>query len=309
MQSFYAIATAILALILYLLGMSGDVKHDVDIIRDSIPKDVVGYGKMPKKVKHWYDYDKWDHLFKDAKMYSEYKKDLIKFEELLESDTLDWTESFKSILPKLNEKVEYVGVGIIQHNKIVLNYQADGHATVAEDGMFKVDNNIFNTVKSKPGLFMYHTHPNISIFTPSHYDISTAIELSSTLFTYHVIYSSKGVFIYRISKKMFTQIMTNVNKNRIKDLYRLHIAAISLPLYYICEPLSINDFIKLYQMFGINIIFKSFNGTNVKEKIIFPSGDSNPIKYQYLIQRWQSIVSAVNDHKVEDAMYNIAIDM
>jgi hypothetical protein len=72
--------------------------------------------------------------------------------------------------------------------------------------------------------------------------------------------------------------------------------------------MSIDEFIKLYKMFGIIIIFKSFNGTNTKEKLIFPSGDSNPIKYQYLIQRWQSIVSSIESSK-HDNNFNIAIDM
>jgi hypothetical protein len=163
----------------------------------------------------WYEYDSWKDLHNDEQAVSDYFKQR---ESVLNNPNLNWAEVLKVVEPKLAENREYIGiVNLAPDGKTLILSRFEPSPTSASNekassGKFaSIPNDFVAKIASKPGLILFHTHPNNENASPlpSSHDLSTAIYLgSASRYAACAVISRYGVLMHGLDWPAYTAMDT-----------------------------------------------------------------------------------------------------
>jgi hypothetical protein len=162
----------------------------------------LGGGQRGKPRKRWDEYETWEELRADEAATAAY------FEQraaVLENPDIDWGPILADMGPKLKENREHIGIASLAADGRTLRLVAS-EASPLKAGEMESDlefagvpADLVAKYASRPGLFLFHTHPADPQGSPlpSSHDLSTAIYFSATSrFAACAVISRYGVLVH-----------------------------------------------------------------------------------------------------------------
>lgn len=158
--------------------------------------------KAAKPNKPWDEYDTWEALQKDEGASAAY------FEQraaVLNNPDLDWGPVLADMGPKLKENREHIGIASLAADGRTLRLVASEVSPLkagemeSETAFAGVPGELVAKYASRPGLFLFHTHPADPRGSPlpSSHDLSTAIYFGATSrFAACAVISRYGVLVH-----------------------------------------------------------------------------------------------------------------
>jgi hypothetical protein len=152
--------------------------------------------------KPWDEYETWEELQDDEGAYAAY---LAQRAAVLNNPDLDWGPVLADIMPKLKEDREHIGIASLGPDGRTLRLVASEASPVKAGEMGSktafagVPGALVAKYASRPGLFLFHTHPSDPRGSPlpSSHDLSTAIYFGATTrFAACAVISRYGVLVH-----------------------------------------------------------------------------------------------------------------
>jgi len=159
-----------------------------------------GGSKSP--TKSWDEYETWEALQKDEDATAAYFKQRA---AVLKNPNLDWGPVLADMGPKLKENREYIGIANLDADGRTLRLVASEASPIeigdiiSETSFAGVPSELVEKYASRPGLFLFHTHPSDPRGSPlpSSHDLSTAIHFGATSrFAACAVISRFGVLVH-----------------------------------------------------------------------------------------------------------------
>jgi len=188
------------------------LSHPLD--RDHYTAPATGGSKTPAKKakKPWAEYATWDELQKDEGAVAAY---MAQRTAAITDPNFDWSPVLAAMRPKLAENREYIGVVNVSKDGHTLHItQSEASPTVSgetdsETSFASIPASLVETHGSRPGLFLFHTHPDDlrCCQFPSSHDLAAAIHFGvSARFAANAVISRYGVFVYGVDWSAYKSI-------------------------------------------------------------------------------------------------------
>jgi hypothetical protein len=162
----------------------------------------LGGGQRGKPRKRWDEYETWEELRADEAATAAYFKQRA---AVLENPDIDWGPILADMESKLKENREHIGIASLAADGRTLRLVAS-EASPLKAGEMESDlefagvpADLVTKYASRPGLFLFHTHPADPRGSPlpSSHDLSTAIYFSATSrFAACAVISRYGVLVH-----------------------------------------------------------------------------------------------------------------
>jgi hypothetical protein len=158
--------------------------------------------KAAKSNKPWDEYDTWEALQKDEGALAAYIEQRA---AVLNNPDLDWGPVLADMGPKLKENREHIGIASLAADGRTLRLVASEASPLeagemeSETAFAGVPGELVAKYASRPGLFLFHTHPADPRGSPlpSSHDLSTAIYFGATSrFAACAVISRYGVLVH-----------------------------------------------------------------------------------------------------------------
>jgi hypothetical protein len=162
----------------------------------------LGGGQRGKPRKRWDEYETWEELQADEAATAAYFKQRA---AVLENPDIDWGPILADMGPKLKENREHIGIASLASDGRTLRLVASEASPLKAGEMGSdlefagVPADLVAKYASRPGLFLFHTHPADPRGSPlpSSHDLSTAIYFSATSrFAACAVISRYGVLVH-----------------------------------------------------------------------------------------------------------------
>lgn len=186
-----------------------------DYARSLTPKHIIGThplnrdqyeglssGGSTTPTKSWDEYETWEDLHRDEGATAAYLKQRA---AVLKNPNLDWGPVLAAMGPKLKENREYIGIASLAADGRTLRLVASEASPLSADDIMSetafagVPGELVEKYASRPGLFLFHTHPSDPRGSPlpSSHDLSTAIHFGATSrFAACAVISRFGVLVH-----------------------------------------------------------------------------------------------------------------
>ena len=207
--------------------------------------------KTPPPKKPWTEYETWEALQEDEGASAAY------FEQramVLDNPNINWGPVLAEMLPKLKENREYIGIANLDKDgktlRLVASEASPLHADDIKSEMTfaSIPGELVAKYASRPGLFLFHTHPADPRGSPlpSSHDLAAAIYFGATArFAACAVISRYGVLVHGLAWSAYKAI------NEAKD-WKLALLNLSHDVVAAHEavrswsPYKISDYIDFY---------------------------------------------------------------
>lgn len=217
-----------------------DARGGVDTAGATDATDAVGGAK---RKKAWDTYPTWEALQQDKNAMNDY---LAVRSKAIEEPNFDWGPVLMVMQPRLVENREYIGVASVGSDGRTLHVVASAASPTTTDHgtnltFASIPGALVAEYASKPGLFLFHTHP--SSFSccqlPSSHDLAAAIHSGvATQFAGHAVISRYGVFTYGLDWDVYKAIQTAEDPHLAK-------------LHYVHDVVAAHESIRSWSMWTI----------------------------------------------------------
>jgi hypothetical protein len=265
-----------------------------------------GAAKKPAaQKKRWDKYTTWEALQADEGATAAY------FEQraaVLSNPNLDWGPVLADMAPKLKENREYIGIANLAADGRTLRIIASEASpliageTGSETSFAGVPGELVMKYASRPGLFLFHTHPADPRGSPlpSSHDLSTAIYFGATSrFAACAVISRYGVFVHGLDWSSYKAI--NAAKdwklallNYSHDIVAAHEAVRSWSAYSLAEYLNFYPRHRL-----LMIVYPSPEMVGDSLRFSYLWNLEMPIDYDLITEHINDIVAHREDLKTE----------
>lgn len=191
--------------------------HDAYVVRGGrAARPTVSRAAVGRRTteRAWHTYETWKDLHNDEVAVSEYFKQR---ERILNNPNLDWSAVLQEVEPKLAMNREYIGIANLgPDGKTLVLSTLEASPTSADNEksavkFASIPSDMVTRIASKPGLILFHTHPNNERASPlpSSHDLSTAIFLgSASRFAACAVISRYGVLMHGLDWPAYTAMDT-----------------------------------------------------------------------------------------------------
>jgi hypothetical protein len=284
------IFSAIILFLCYLLSEAFYVKNfntgkSTDVITENTWKDKSIYGGAKKKSKEWYAENTWKNVSK-----KQYNDACEQFEKNIHA--LDWKDAYDELYPDFSKKDEVIGMMACKNKKIIILTKYEGQATRQMDNTLSIPAHVTDNITLQPGLIIYHTHPDNTLFTPTPQDICVLID--KYIFDnikYIAVVSKYGIFLITLTQWLIKYIKDSTDLYKMIEIAKLHVAAYMVSSDFISVNMSINDYIRHMEHINIKCYFYPFKIIDLDEKVIQPNGDMDISRYKFVQERYSQALT------------------
>jgi len=248
-------------------------------------------------LKPWQQYESWNALQKDEGAKNEYLEQRL---AVLNNPNLDWAPVLAEMQPKLLENREYIGIVNLDSDgktlRIVASepspFEAGEETTETEFAGIPIS--LVEKYASRPGLFLFHTHPADLQCSPlpSSADLSAAIYFGATTrFAACAVISRYGVLVHGLDWDGYKSINDAKDwklavLNLCHDIVAAHEAIRSWTKY------TIADYINFYPRHRLLLfVYPSNEMIGDARRYTYKANIELPIDYELLSTHIKDIVS------------------
>ena len=269
-------------------------------------------GAISKSKKKWYEYNSWNELYNDEAAVNAY---MVERASVLNNPNMIWDEVLKQVNPLLNENREYIGIANLDSDgRTVKIIQMEASSVEISDDDSDSTNSTFASVPanlvskygSRPGLFIFHTHPADIRGSPlpSTHDLSTAVYFGGTSrFAANVVISRYGVIMFGIDWAAYQDINDAEDwelavLNLSHDIVAAHESIRSWSRY------TIQDYINFYPRYRLMFVsYPSADMVGDYHQYTFMWNLEEPIDYELINEHTNDILQHTANKKTRKGQF------